>query len=534
MTMALSREDGSTSAGRATLPALSVASVLIVFAVLQAFVLRLTGGAFDYPLDDPYIHLAIAETIAGGGYGVNAGELSSPGSSPLFPLLLVPFSGTDLHRYLPLFWNAVGLALSAFLWGRLLFEAGFARPGWRALGIAAAILGPLAVMMPMVAFVGMEHALHAAATLALLLGLFRFLRDGSGGALILAGAFFGTAFRLEGLAPGLLAAAALLVIGNRKLGIATAAAALLPVAVFTGVLVALGMDPLPSSVQTKLAVGSAEGPGVLQERLAIFAINLMGPAGLFVGALTLGSFLLWRLNDRVKSSPWTPLVLVTVLAALAHLALGQMGWLNRYEHYILVLTAATFLVLLPIATGPRGPGPLAIGGVAALILGGALAYRLPMHAFELPPAARAIHTQQGQMARFAKEVLDTDVAVNDLGYVAWQNDNYVLDLWGLASAEARRIRLSDPGPGWTGDLTAKHDVPVAMVYDHWFEDGIGEDWVKLGDFHLTIEGGFLGGYAVAFYATAPAHVAMTTDAIAEWEKTLLPHSRFIWAEGMEP
>jgi hypothetical protein len=73
-----------------------------------------------------------------------------------------------------------------------------------------------------------------------------------------------------------------------------------------------------------------------------------------------------------------------------------------------------------------------------------------------------------------------------------------------------------------------------MVYDHWFEDGIGEDWVKLGDFHLTIEGGFLGGYAVAFYATAPAHVAMTADAIAEWEKTLLPHSRFVWAEGMEP
>jgi len=33
-----------------------------------------TGGYYEYPLDDPYIHLAMSEQIANGGYGVNAGE----------------------------------------------------------------------------------------------------------------------------------------------------------------------------------------------------------------------------------------------------------------------------------------------------------------------------------------------------------------------------------------------------------------------------------------------------------------------------
>lgn len=65
------------------------------------------------------------------------------------------------------------------------------RAEWRWLELAAAVLGPIAVMMPMVAFVGMEHSLHAAATLALLLGLYRHFSDNGGLGLILVGAFSG-------------------------------------------------------------------------------------------------------------------------------------------------------------------------------------------------------------------------------------------------------------------------------------------------------------------------------------------------------
>lgn len=47
-------DDGQTfSAGRWPLSALSVASAVLIFAVMQGIVLSLTGGVFDYPLDDP-------------------------------------------------------------------------------------------------------------------------------------------------------------------------------------------------------------------------------------------------------------------------------------------------------------------------------------------------------------------------------------------------------------------------------------------------------------------------------------------------
>lgn len=534
MSMTLSKPVGAAQAGRLPFTAVAIAASFLIFALMQAIGLFLNHGAFDYPLDDPYIHLALAETIMAGGYGVNPGDLASPGSSALYPLLLLPFSGTEFHRYLPLFWNIVALATAAWLWGRVLIEAGFDRANWRWLGYLAAGFGPVVLMMPMVAYIGMEHTFHAAATLAVLLGLLRHF-DGRGGlALVVLGVFFGSAFRLEALALGFLAAGALFLSGERKVGVGVAAATIAPVAAFMGFLVSRGLDPLPSSVQTKLELGAVGGPSMLEERLAILVINVTTPAGGFIALMAVAILFIWRKFPALKSGPWAYLAAVTFLAAFAHLAVGQIGWLNRYEHYLLLLVAGTLLVLLAKATDDVAPSRFTILATLAVLAGGMVAYRLPVHFFDIPPSARSIHMQQGQMATFAKDYLDADVAVNDLGWVAWQNDNYVLDLWGLASAEARNMRLSDPAPGWTGTLTDKYDVPVAMVYDWWFKDGIGTDWVKVGDFQLLIPGGFVGGYSVAFYATKPEYVDMLAQAVAAWEPSLIEGSRFVWAEGMEP
>ena len=81
---------------------LSVWTALIAFGALQLAAMWKIGFAFEYPLDDPYIHLAMASEISKGGYGVNSGEIASAASSALFPLLLTPFADTDFQRFLPL------------------------------------------------------------------------------------------------------------------------------------------------------------------------------------------------------------------------------------------------------------------------------------------------------------------------------------------------------------------------------------------------------------------------------------------------
>ena len=65
-------------------------------------ILLLNDGMFVYTLDDPYIHLSLAENIINGHYGVNANEYSAPSSSILWPFIIAPFSSFE---YFPLFIN---------------------------------------------------------------------------------------------------------------------------------------------------------------------------------------------------------------------------------------------------------------------------------------------------------------------------------------------------------------------------------------------------------------------------------------------
>ena len=373
-----------------------------------------------------------------------------------------------------------------------------------------------------------------AMALAVVLGLHRHLSGKGGTVLILAGVFFGTALRMEGAALALLAAGAVFLTGKRGLGMATAVVGVLPLGLFALWLTSLGLDPTPSSVKAKLALTNPEEISFVVRRLTILLINLREAPGMLLAGFAFASLVLWRMSPRLKSSRWGIFAAVIILATFAHLGFGHIGWLNRYEQYILVIAGGGLLALIPKAMGDQRPNVATIAGVAGVILGGMVAYKTPVAFIETARCGRAIHLQQAQMAVFAKEYLGTDVAVNDLGWVAFQNPNYVLDLWGLASAEARVMRLDHATPGWTGTLTEKYDVPAALVYENWFEDGIGKDWVRIGRLNLTISGGFLGGYTVSFFATGPEHVDMMRDAVSAWTPTLLPHSEFIWDEGMEP
>ena len=84
------------------------------------------------------------------------------------------------------------------------------------------------------------------------------------------------------------------------------------------------------------------------------------------------------------------------------------------------------------------------------------------------------------MHRFATEHFPHAVAVNDLGYVSYQNENYVLDLWGLGSEEARRRRKSgDFSEEDVLELAQKNDVRFAMVYESWIGEVIPKAWCRV-------------------------------------------------------
>lgn len=513
------------------LPRYAVLSGLVFLTLLQGAALSLNGGVFEYPLDDVYIHLAMAEGIWAGEYGVNPGEYASAASSALYPFLLLPIFPPEIQRLLPLFWNLVGLVLSAFLWGKMLLAAGYGQGKLQPIGVILALVGPVAMLMVSAAFVGMEHTLHAAASLAILYGLYGHLQGTPRPGWLLLGILFAPLFRFEGLALAVLAAGVLLITGARRQGLVALALAILPILGFCGFLLSLGLDPLPSSVQAKLVSNASHGIGFVARLFRTFSINLGKSGGMVVLLLVVGTLALLIFSNRLRQSRLRLFAFVLVLAGLGHMCLGQFGWMDRYDHYVVAIMMAGFVMLVPQAlpdVSGRALGILVLIPIAVSLL----AY-IPAQLKYFPINPRAIYTQQGQMARFAKDYMNTAVAVNDLGLVAWNNENYVLDLWGLASAESRKKRIFDPTPGWAGPLAQAHDVPYAMIYETWLGRAVGPKWVRMGDLVLKKPQGFLGGTRVAFYATAPEHVAPLRAALAAWVPTLHELTYFDYADGMQ-
>src|SRR6476469_58646 len=85
--------------------AFAVILLLALCAIELAAIVMMNSGRFVYTLDDAYIHLAMAENIGLGHYGVNPGELSAPASSIIWPFLLAPVARVSFAEFVPLCLN---------------------------------------------------------------------------------------------------------------------------------------------------------------------------------------------------------------------------------------------------------------------------------------------------------------------------------------------------------------------------------------------------------------------------------------------
>jgi len=505
-----------TSAPVETPGAARVAALLGTLGLFLAIqgLFYVNAGVFEYPLDDVYIHLAMAEQIAAGGYGVNPGEFAAASSSPLYSLLLVPLSGTDLHRFVPLLWNLLAITGIGLLVAHVMARGFAGRAGTGAILFGVTLITAISLHVSVVAATGMEHSLHVCVSLMLLVGLIDVLKTGRIGPLLIAGIVLGPVLRFEGVALSLLAALAVLVAGRVRPAILLGLAGVLPLAAFMMFLTRLGLDPLPSSVLVKLEVSQSVGLfGSLLPRLSDNFGQIPGATLAALGGISL----LAGLSSGNRNGVILGFVIAAAVAA--HLGFGRIGWMDRYENYILAFASMGALYLTISHARATLSWILSIA-VLVFLLSNLMAYTGEFFRWGQYTTA-AIHLQQVQLARFAQDYAAVPVAVNDLGRVAFQNPDYVLDLWGLASAEARDIRL-DPAraQGWAAPLARAQGVELTMVYDTYLPKAPGEGWVRLGTLDLLANRGMVADRHVAFYATDKAHVAGLRAALEDFVHTL--------------
>lgn len=505
-------------------PHVAVAAMLIIELLA---ILALNDGMLVYSLDDAYIHLALAENIARGHYGINLTEPSAPSSSILWPFLLVPYSGTDFHDKWPLILNIAAVMASVGMLQAIVRRAlpPGSCPSW--LPPLLVIAAATALNLVGLVFTGMEHSLQVLLALAVVRGLVIEAEERRITWYLILSVLVGPLVRYENLALSLGAVCYLGLRGRLWAACGLGIATILPLVAFSQFLLDLGLGWLPSSVLLKTSLASGDG-GVTAVAVVLVRSLLWSPIRIsHLLLLAILGLLLWCVCRPEQSKVMRLLAVAGSTWVVAHLAVGKYGWFGRYEVYAMISAAALLLYLYRhqvsfrlLRRAPRTAGAALIS--VPLVLGLPI-LRVPVLT---PLAANNIYEQQYQMHRFVTDYAGgATVAVNDLGWVSYRNDGYVLDLWGLGSIEAG-ARRTENEPGWMEVLVRRHDARLAMVYDSWFPGQIPFHWVRLGTLRLGNARVTPASSEVAFYATEPAAAAEFAPRLAEWSRTLPPGAIF--------
>lgn len=522
------------SAVRRLLPPFIAAFVLVLHAGLMYLAaLRHTHGVVSYPIDDTFIHLALAKHIAlDGTYGVNAGEFTAASSSVGWPLLLAAaIKVAGLKPWLPLLLNGVfGVAL-AFVVDAVVRRLGVLSVVTRTLiGVAVVELTP----MPTLVVLGMEHTAHIAANIALIGVASVWLADsrerpGLDATVfaIAALAFNASFWRYEGAFPtGIIAGLALL---RRR---PKAAACILASGAIPGVLFGLyakakGSLFLPVPIVLK-------GRHFDEKLGDILGIDLMDRLGTEAAILVVATACAVVLALLVRSRGfWSPLVIAlatTLSVMLVHLNFASIGWFYRYEAYLLAtgitFSIAGFATLLPeprdVWRSARREPVVAASALASVFLVMPLRKRAVIANEDTAVACRNVFEQQMQSARFLSR-FETPVAVNDLGAVAWLRDQPVIDLVGLGNlpiAKAKGLKLMQPLK--TEDVARfTRDVEVAIIYDEWFSEPLPPTWLRVARWRIE-DNRTCASSSVSIYATNPLSYADVITKLRAYEPELPP------------
>lgn len=507
---------------------------LLLLSLELAACLYLSGGRLVFTLDDPYIHLAVADRILSGGYGVNASEYSSPSSSIVWPYLLAVTELLHLGAAGPLLINmaATFATLRAAL--RLFAEIGLIGAGRdRLFSVVIAILLLFAFSAVALPMTGMEHSVHVWASVLTLIGLVRAARGERPGASALLAVVLLPLIRFEGMAFAVAAVAGYAVLGQRRLAAVAGGLILCAMGAYLASMALRGLPLLPSSVLLKSQMANAAYDG--SSALGSIGLHLLGslsnPYGLRLTLLGVAiAYATWRLREDRASA----VVLATVLVAIAaHLAFGAYDWFHRYEVYIIALSVMALLYAVARLRPQLDPARWTAVQLGLGLLVGYVGAPYLMAAIQTPLAARNIYDQQYQMGVFARDLYKRPVAVNDLGLVAYRNPNFVLDLWGLGSEKVRKAKLAGRyGPDEMAALARDYHVGLAMIYDRWFPAGIPDSWQKVAVLHTDQVTAAVG--EVAFYRTPDGDPAVISAALDAFGAVLPARDRLVRVTAGEP
>lgn len=138
-----------------------------------------------------------------------------------------------------------------------------------------------------------------------------------------------------------------------------------------------------------------------------------------------------------------------------------------------------------------------------------------------------IYEQQIQSAKFLHTYYnEAKVVANDIGAVSYFTDIHLLDVVGLGSVETmpyngNEVTFDERFKKFMCDYTSKNNFELAVVYDHWFNGQIPDNWVKVAE--LTIQENLnAAGNTVSIYSINKDSVELLRKNVREfsWDRNV--------------
>lgn len=510
------------------------AILLLVFAgIFYAVIMRLNSGHFAFTLDDAYIHLALAENIWQGHYGINLGEYSAPASSIVWPVLIAPVAGLPFAEHLVLLANIIFALLTLLLFYRILQPDEQAatpdeqKSNHTLLNVMLILLIPACNLLGLV-FCGMEHSLQVMLSVAILYGLTKELRTSQAQWWLCVAIILAPLVRYECLAISLPATAYLFFRSHRKVAVVSIVVLLSILGGFSLYLVSIGQSPIPSSIAAKSEIMHSHSLASVFDN---FIYGVQNPRGILLAVLMLLVAVRLLVGDSgLAFSAERALILSALAAMLLHLFFGKYGWYSRYEIYIWSFSLAClgyFMKPMIYRANLKNTAGIVLLMFVAVVL---LCFPYLMVLPTIPLAANNIYEQHYQMHRFVADFYKRPVAANDIGYLAYRNAAHVLDLWGLASSDALKLRLDEKmRPDLLEEFVSSKKVDLVMVYEEWF-DKLPDRWIRLGILKLGKPKITPDREAVSFYAANKDSAPELLELLGSFSVSLPEGAGFVFDE----
>ena len=501
-----------------------IVNVLIfVFACFSTFIKVIEKTInYIYPLDDTYIHMAIAKNFADFNcWGIDKYKFSSTTSSPLFTYLeSAIFDVFGIHDSVPLIMNCFfGLCFI------ILVHTQFSK-----LKTIPYLLFTLLIFWLPVVFVqlltGMEHMLHVLLTLGIIVCMTRYLDRPKISLFVILCilGFLSTICRYESLFFLFPLCLILLRIDFLK-GIYLGFFSLLPVLIYGVISINNGADFIPNSLIIKANINA-------QDSLLDSIYTILFRNKYLIPIILCNIVILYYKFKNHKS--WDGFIknaciqLTCLFTILIHGSLAKFGWLFRYESYLLIISIFSLIPILKcfstLNLSDFKKPKIIFYAIMVLALIRFSLERSTRSYKIIRQASINIYDQQIQSSLFLNNYFyDAKVVANDIGAISYYNEIELLDLVGLGSDNIQQIKRKEKLSRF--EILKSQSVQsviqdgrfqIAIIYDEWFTI-LPKNFIKKAEFKIK-NNVICGSSNVSIYAIDGSLATQLSEALLDFQK----------------